>query len=112
MSKKPGIPNGSMNILSRSQNTETAGMRVLLVPSSYAPKIGGLETATAHLGAELVRRGHSVTVITNRYPRTLRAYEMIDGIPVHRILMTNLWLSGRHLTRLAKYVVGLALAPI
>ena len=46
-------------------------MHVLLLPSSYAPKVGGLETAVAHLGAELVRRGHRVTVVTNRYPRTL-----------------------------------------
>src|SRR5262245_1894571 len=87
-------------------------MRILLVPSSYIPKVGGLETAAAQLSAELMRRGHEVTVVTNRYPRGLPAYEQIAGIPVHRILMTNIFPGREQLTRLAKYLLGLAIAPI
>ena len=86
--------------------------RILLVPSSYAPKVGGLETATAHLAAELARRGHAVTVVTNRYPRTLASYERINGIPVHRILMTDILPSREQLPRLVKYLLGVAIAPI
>ena len=87
-------------------------MHILLLPSSYAPKVGGLETAVAQLGAELLRRGHRVTVVTNRYPRTLRTYERIGGIDVHRILMTNLFPNRSQLKRLPKYLAGLALAPV
>lgn len=87
-------------------------MHILLLPSSYAPKVGGLETAVAQLGAELVRRGHRVTVLTNRYPRTLPSYERIGDIAVHRILMTNLLPNWGQLKRLPKYVAGVALAPI
>src|SRR6266516_5464746 len=87
-------------------------MRILLVPSSYAPKVGGLETVAANLGAELVRRGHTVSIVTNRYPRALPAYELVDGIPVHRILMTNILPNRQQLTRLAKYLLGVAIAPV
>jgi glycosyltransferase involved in cell wall biosynthesis len=87
-------------------------MHILLAPSSYAPRVGGLETAVAHLGAELSRRGHAVTVVTNQYPRTLAAYEYIEGLPVHRILMTNIMPGRDQLRRLPKYLLGLAIAPI
>ena len=87
-------------------------MHILLLPSSYAPKVGGLETAVAQLGAELLRRGHRVTVVTNRYPRALPAHERIGGIDVHRILLTNVFPCRSQLKRLPKYLAGVALAPI
>jgi glycogen synthase len=59
-------------------------MKVLLVVSSYAPNAGGLQTVTRHLAKDLSGRGHEVTVITNRYPRTLLSRESIDGIEVNR----------------------------
>lgn len=87
-------------------------MHILLLPSSYAPKVGGLETAVAQLGAELVRRGHQVTVVTNRYPRALPAYERVGDIAVHRLLMPNVWPTWGQVGRMAKYMLGLALAPL
>ncbi len=87
-------------------------MHILLAPSSYAPKVGGLETAVAQLGAELLRRGHQVTIITNRYPHVLPAHERIGGIDVYRLLMTNIFPSRSQMKRLPKYLVGVALAPI
>ena len=86
--------------------------RILLVPSSYSPKVGGLETATAYLAAELARRGYAVTIVTNRYPRTLAGYERINGLPVHRILMTDVLPSREQAPRLIKYLLGVAIAPM
>jgi len=86
--------------------------KILLVPSSYAPKVGGLQTAVAHLAVELMRRGYAVTVVTNRYPRTLPGYERLNGIPVHRILMTNVVPSRQQIPRLGKYLLGVAIAPL
>jgi glycogen synthase len=86
--------------------------RILLVPSSFAPKVGGLETAVAHLATELTHRGHTVAVLTNRYPRTLAGYERIDDIPVYRYLMTNTRPGREQLSRLGRYLLGIALAPI
>jgi glycosyltransferase involved in cell wall biosynthesis len=59
-------------------------MRVLLMPSSYVPVLGGLQRATHDLAKGLAARGHSVRVVTDRHPRALPAREIIDGVPVER----------------------------
>ncbi len=59
-------------------------MKILLIASSYLPKIGGLENVTAALAAGLQRHHHTVTIITQRTPRTLTAFERIQGVSVHR----------------------------
>jgi glycogen(starch) synthase len=61
-------------------------MRVLIVVSRYFPHRGGLETTVHHLALELYRTGHEVLIVASRYPRTLLANEVIDGIPVKRLL--------------------------
>jgi glycogen(starch) synthase len=61
-------------------------MRVLLLPSSYPPVLGGLQTVTHRLAWELRARGHMVWVMTNRYPRHLPRREALDGVPVERVL--------------------------
>lgn len=59
-------------------------MRVLLIPASYAPVRGGLQTVARTLARSLKARGHEVRVITNRYPRKLAAHELLDDVPVSR----------------------------
>lgn len=59
-------------------------MKILLVISSYLPNIGGLQSVTSSLAEELAQRGHQVSIITHRYPRTFPASETIHGIPVTR----------------------------
>jgi glycosyltransferase involved in cell wall biosynthesis len=60
---------------------------VLLLTSSYAPVLGGLQTVTRQLAQGLAQRGHAVQVAANRYPRHLAAQEVLDGISVSRLLM-------------------------
>src|SRR5690349_20643866 len=62
-------------------------MRILLIPNTYAPVLGGLQTVTHNLAKHLLKSGHQVQVVTNRYPRTLPAQETLDGIPIHRLLL-------------------------
>src|SRR5438132_12990022 len=62
-------------------------MRVLLLPQSYPPVLGGLQTVAQMLAQHLSHQGHSVRVVTNRYPRSLRNHEMSDGVPVSRWLL-------------------------
>lgn len=90
----------------------SSGKRIVLVPSSFAPKVGGVETAVMHLACEFARRGHKVTVITNRYPRSLPAFELIQNIPVYRILMPGLIPPKTRIYRNLKSYLGIALAPI
>jgi len=61
-------------------------MRILLISSSYPPVLGGLQTVAHTLAQLLIRRGHDVVVVTNRYPRSLPAKEVLDGVPVRRLL--------------------------
>jgi glycogen synthase len=61
-------------------------MRVLLNPNTYAPVVGGVQTVTHKLAQHLLKSGHQVQVVTNRYPRSLPGREIIDGVSVRRLL--------------------------
>lgn len=50
----------------------------------YAPHVGGVESHVRAVARELVGRGHTVSVLTARTPDT-EAYEVLDGIRVHRV---------------------------
>ncbi len=73
--------------------------RILLMPSSYPPVLGGVQTAAHALARHLAAQERQVEVLTNHYPRTLRRREVIDGIPVHRALFLQPrlaeWRNGR-----------------
>ena len=86
-------------------------MRVLLFSSTYRPDIGGVETVTDRLARELKSRGHDVSVVTNRYPASLAASEVISGIPVTRRRFPNLVPSPgrRPLATLLKQVASIPL---
>lgn len=81
--------------------TETPGdrkpMKVLLLTSSYAPVLGGLQTAAGALARNLLAMGHEVQVVTNRYPRSLPGREIVDGVSVKR--WQFLWPSWQDLRR-------------
>ncbi|HEY2971144.1 MAG TPA: glycosyltransferase family 4 protein [Pyrinomonadaceae bacterium] len=61
-------------------------MRILLIPSSYPPVLGGLQVVVHTLARHLLRQHHQVRVITNRYPRSLPAREVIEDVTVERRL--------------------------
>jgi glycogen(starch) synthase len=59
-------------------------MKVLLLPASYCPVVGGLQTVVRTLAQTLKARGHDVLLITNKYPRTLPAREISDKVSIFR----------------------------
>jgi glycosyltransferase involved in cell wall biosynthesis len=61
-------------------------LRILLIPSSYPPVLGGLQVVVHTLARHLLRQHHKVRVITNRYPRSLPAREIIEDVTVERRL--------------------------
>lgn len=81
-------------------------MRILLIASRYLPHRGGLESVVYHLAREFRQQGHTVQIVTNRYPRTLPAQEEMDGVQVTRLHFLlpdlkylrnsrfDLWLAG------------------
>jgi len=64
-------------------------VRILHLCRQYHPSVGGVERFVAELSARLAARGHTVEVATlNRLWHrndTLPAYEVVNGIPVHRL---------------------------
>ncbi len=70
----------------RSEDAAAVGrpLKILLFPSSYAPVLGGLQTVAQALARNLSARGHSVRVVTKRYPRQLPEREMVEGVSVER----------------------------
>ena len=64
-------------------------MKILLLPASYAPVVGGLQTVVQTLARSFTRQGHEVRVVTNRYPVALAAKETIDGVRVDRLLFLS-----------------------
>ena len=87
-------------------------MKILLVASSFYPRIGGVEGVVAELAKEFSRRGHGVSIVTNRYPRTLPGREVFNGMTVRRLFFMYprcRYLSGGRLDLL---LAGVVLAPV
>ncbi len=60
----------------------------MLMPSAYAPAVGGVEETTRNLAEQLRSRGDAVEVWAPRHRRsTLESREIVQGIPVRRFPM-------------------------
>jgi glycogen(starch) synthase len=82
-------------------------VRVALLPSAYAPAVGGVEELTARLAVRLVHAGDDVEVWTIRHPASLPTEGKIDGIDVRRLAMPLPRLDPRSLVR-APYEISSA----
>ncbi|MCL5945319.1 MAG: glycosyltransferase [Planctomycetes bacterium] len=60
-------------------------MNIALFASAFHPSLGGVEELCRQLAMELMRQGHHVIILTNRWPRDLPATDTIDGISVYRL---------------------------
>lgn len=59
-------------------------MRILTMLTYYRPHYSGLTIYAERLARALVKRGHTVTVLTSRYDRDLPAQEDLHGVQVIR----------------------------
>jgi glycosyltransferase involved in cell wall biosynthesis len=59
-------------------------MRILIALTYYRPHVSGLTIYAERLGRALVRRGHTVTVLTSRFDPALPARETVDGVDIVR----------------------------
>lgn len=67
-------------------------MNILLLNYEFPPLGGGASKATYHMAIELVRLGHTVTVLTSRAANQ-PSEEMIEGVTVYRVTS---WRRGIH----------------
>lgn len=61
-------------------------LRVAMLTQAYHPLIGGAERQLKSVAPLLRARDIEVVVVTRRYPG-LAPYELVDGVPVHRLPM-------------------------
>lgn len=59
-------------------------MRILFVLTYYRPHVSGLTIYVERLARELARRGHTVTVLTSQYEKSLAREETVDGVRIVR----------------------------
>ncbi len=61
-------------------------MRILMVVPKYPfPVVGGLERQAHELARALVGRGHAVHAVSSRFNAGQNAFEVIDGVRLHRV---------------------------
>jgi len=68
--------------MSRLINTNFS---VLMLCTQFSPIVGGYEKAAERLSAELIKKGHSVTVVTERRDLNWPVEEILNGIFLKRI---------------------------
>ena len=79
-------------------------MRILTLSYEFPPLGGGGSKVVHGLSLEFLRAGHEVDVVTMAY-RDLPAYEVVDGIPVHRVPCLRRSVDISHPHELASYLV-------
>lgn len=57
---------------------------VAILTTFYPPVVGGVETAAERLAAYLARGGHRVLVVTKRTDASHPAFEVREGVEIHR----------------------------
>jgi glycosyltransferase involved in cell wall biosynthesis len=86
-------------------------MRILLLPASYSPVVGGLQTVVAALAQAFDQKGHQVCVVTNKFPRRLPKRERIEGIDVCRLHFLRPRLDDLKRRRLDLFLASLYCSP-
>lgn len=69
-------------------------MNILFLSHFFHPHIGGVEIHTLNVASELIKKGHSVTVITQRYDSKLLDNQTVDGIKIIRFSYPQLKIVG------------------
>jgi glycosyltransferase involved in cell wall biosynthesis len=65
--------------------TKTKLIKILQITPFYEPHLGGIETHVKAINKELIKQGHQVSVLTQRYDETLPLQEKLSQVDIHRI---------------------------
>lgn len=66
-------------------NSKQNGKTVYVFSNSYKPVLGGIQTVASQFAEGCKTRGFHTIVVTNLYPRHLKVFERISGLPVLRL---------------------------
>src|SRR3990172_8606029 len=81
-------------------------MRILIATRRYWPLVGGAEVLLRRFAAELVRQGHAVTVVTQRWEARQPERETDGGVAIERLSVPQVrWLGTvLYMRRLARWL--------
>lgn len=66
-------------------NPNQDGKTVYVFANSYKPVLGGIQTVSSQFAEGCKNRGFHTMVVTNLYPRHLKVFKRISGVPVLRL---------------------------
>lgn len=69
-------------------------MKIIFISHFFYPHIGGVEKHILNLSKELVKKGHQITVITQKHEKKLKDKEIIEGIKIIRITYPKIKFLG------------------
>ena len=69
-------------------------MKILFITRLFYPHIGGVEKHVNKVAKRLKAKGESVTVLTERYDKSLKSEEKVDGIKVVRFSYPHMKIFG------------------
>ena len=64
-------------------------MKILFFSRLFYPHIGGVEKHVLEISRLLIKKGHKVCIITEKYENNLKSQEAIEGVDVYRIDIKN-----------------------
>src|SRR5713101_1738842 len=85
VSPRAGAPDAPALRAEGAARTSARPMRILMVLTYYHPHWTGLTAYAKRLAEGLVRRGHTVTVLTSRHLPSLPEEEHLEGVRVVRL---------------------------
>ena len=69
-------------------------MKILFLSHHFYPHVGGVEKHVQLLAKELAKKGHKITILTEKYVVDLKSREIVDGIKVERFSYPKIKLIG------------------
>ena len=77
-------------------------MKILFISRLYHPHLGGVEKHVREVSKELIKKGHRLTVLTEKYDRNLKNEETVDKVKIVRFSYPQIKLFG--LLSIWKYI--------
>lgn len=71
-----------------------SNVKILFLTRLYYPHIGGIEKHIAELSKVLIKKGHSVTILTTKFDKSIENRETVHGVKIVRFLQPKIKLFG------------------
>jgi len=69
-------------------------MKILFLNRLYSPHVGGVEKHVEEISQRLLKKGHTITIITEKFNKNLKNTERIKGIKIFRIPYPKIKIIG------------------